>query len=126
MYQCDGIVIVGNSVFNCCVNQMFSVFFRIWFDIDIVVFWEVNFFYVYFFVQKFDYFFSVCRVSFLFNFGVDVFRVFMEDDYIGQFWMFYWIWCVLIVMNGMQINVQVKFLMQGNVQRVNIVVNWCG
>lgn len=50
----------------------------------------------------------------------------MEDNYIGQFRVFNWVWSVLIVMYWMQVDVEIQFLVQGNVQRVNIVINWSG
>lgn len=73
VYQSDGIMIVGDCVFNCGVYQVFGVFFRVWFDVDVVMFWEVNFFYVYFIVQEFDYFVCFCRVGFLFDICIDIF-----------------------------------------------------
>ncbi len=123
MYQRDGIAIVGNSVFNRRANQTFSAFFRTRFDTDTAVLREANFLHAHLFAQELDHFLSVCRVSFPFNSGVDVFRVFTEDDHIGQLRMFHRTWRALIVTNGTQTNVQVKLLTQGNVQRADTAAN---
>lgn len=50
----------------------------------------------------------------------------MEDNYVGQFWVFNWVWGVLVVMYWMQVDVKIQFLVQCYVQRMNVVVDWGG
>jgi hypothetical protein len=62
----------------------------------------------------------------VFDTGVDVFRVFTEDDHIGLLWLFHWRRHAGEVTHWAQADVQVQLLTQGHVERTDTAANWRG
>lgn len=86
----------------------------------------MNFGDVYFVYQEVVYFFGFVGVGFLFDVGVDVFGVFMEDYYVDVFGVFDGVWYVVEVLYWVYVGVQVEFLFECYVDVVDVSVDWSG
>ena len=126
VHQGHRVTIVSNCVFDRCTNQTFGAFFRTRLNTDTAMFREANFLHAHLFTQEFNHFLGVGRVSFPFDTRINVFRVFTEDNHIGQFRVFNRAWSALIVTYRTQADVEIQFLAQGNVQRANTATNRSG
>ena len=113
-----GLVVV-NGVLNGFANQALCPLARNRLDTDTRGIGEPDFAHTHFVLQKLDEFLRLLALGFVLDAGINVFRVFAEDDHVDLVWLFHGAWHALEVLHGAQADVQVKLLAQGHVQRTD-------
>jgi hypothetical protein len=90
-----------------------------WLDADARGVREADLGHAHFFGQELDELLGLGRFGFVFDTGVDVFRVLAEDHHVGLFRLFHRRRNTFEVLHRAQANVQVEFLAQRHVQRTD-------
>src|SRR5690606_28114242 len=120
-----GLVVV-DGVLDGLANQALRAFTGHRLDTDTRGFGETDLVDAQLVLQEVDQFLGIGAFGFELDTGIDVFRVFAEDDHIDFFRLFDGRRHTLEVLNGAQANVQVKLLAQCNVQGTNATAHGRG